>query len=181
MPRLNAVDPAKAEGLARELLEAVHKKLGMTPNMMRTMAQSPAALSGYLGLSGALGDGRLSAKLRERIAIAIARRNGCHYCLAAHATIGKMVGLTDQEMVAAAGADADDAKDHAALELALAVMEHRGAVSDSELVRARTAGLDDGEITEVVAHVALNVLTNYLNTVSQTEIDFPAVDARLRV
>ena len=44
MPRIAALDPAAATGAAKTLLDAVHSKLGLTPNLMRTLATAPAAL-----------------------------------------------------------------------------------------------------------------------------------------
>jgi alkylhydroperoxidase family enzyme len=41
----------------------------------------------------------------------------------------------------------------------------------------KAAGFTDAQIVEIVAVVAENVLTNFLNNVAQTEIDFPAVRA----
>ena len=35
--------------------------------------------------------------------------------------------------------------------------------------------LTDAQIIEIIAHVALNTFTNYLNETVQTDIDFPAV------
>lgn len=177
MSRLQAVDPAAATGKAQALLDAVGKKLGVVPNMMRTMAASPAVLEGYLGLSGALGAGRLPAKLREQIALAVAEANGCNYCLAAHSLLGKNAGLAESDVVAARRGDASDARAHAAIRFALAVVASRGGVEDAELERVRGAGFGDGELAEIVAHVALNVLTNYLNRVADTEIDFPKAPA----
>ena len=93
MPRIQALDPASATGRAKELLDGVRRKLGRTPNLMRTMANSPAVLEAYLGFSGALAGGTLPVKLREQIALAVAQVNGCDYCLAAHTAIGKSAGL----------------------------------------------------------------------------------------
>ena len=55
-------------------------------------------LDGYLHLSGALGKGKLPAKAREQLALAVAQENGCDYCLAAHSAIGKMVGLSADQI-----------------------------------------------------------------------------------
>jgi uncharacterized peroxidase-related enzyme len=173
MSRLQAVDPTAATGKAQALLEGVRNKLGLVPNMMRTMASSPAVLDGYLGLSGALGAGQLPASLREQIALAVAQANGCGYCLAAHSLLGSKAGLTDGDVAAARRGEATDPRDRAAIRFALAVVASRGGVDDAELGRVRGAGFGDGEIAEIVAHVALNVLTNYLNRVADTEIDFP--------
>lgn len=177
MSRLQALDPAAATGKAQALLDGVRKKLGLVPNMMRTMASSPAVLEGYLGLSGALGSGQLLATLREQIALAVAQANGCNYCLAAHSLLGSKAGLANGDVVAARRGDASDPRAHAAIRFALAVVASRGGVADAELERVRGAGFGDGEIAEIVAHVALNVLTNYLNRVADTEIDFPRAPA----
>ena len=177
MPRLQTLDPAQATGKTRTLLDGVASRLGAVPNLMRTMATSPAVLDGYLGLSGALGAGRLPARLREQIALAVAEANGCHYCLAAHSLLGRNAGLADDEIVAARGGEASDPRARAAVRFALAVVASRGGVGDAELERVRGAGFGDGEISEIVAHVALNALTNYLNRVAETELDFPEVPA----
>ena len=174
MSRLPALDPATTTGKTHMLLAGVAKKLGVVPNLMRTMASSPATLEGYLGLSGALAGGQLPARLREQLALALAETNGCHYCSAAHTLLGKNAGLADGEMLAARRGEASDPRARAALRFALAVVAARGGVSDADLERVRGAGFGDGEIAEIVAHVALSALTNYLNRAAQTELDFPA-------
>jgi uncharacterized peroxidase-related enzyme len=172
MTRLNPIDPAEATGKTKELLSAVQAKLHFTPNMMRTMAVSTAVLDGYLCFSSALGGGALGAKLREQIALAVAEANGCEYCLAAHSTIGKMVGLTNGDVVAGRQGLSSDPKAGAALAFARAILDRRGDVSDVDLRAVREAGHGDAEITEIVAHVALNVFTNYFNRLARTSIDF---------
>ncbi|MCA8950918.1 MAG: peroxidase-related enzyme [Planctomycetes bacterium] len=177
MSRIPAVDPSRATGQTAELLAAVEQKMGRVPNMMRVLANGPAGLSAYLAFSGALGDGRLPAALREQIALAVAEINQCDYCLSAHAAIGKMVGLDAAAIAAARAAGAGDPKATAVLVLARSLVVNRGNLTDAELTAARRAGLDDGEIVEVVANVALNIFTNYLNHVAATDVDFPKVDA----
>lgn len=78
MSRLPLVDPAQAQGKAQDLLEAVKAKMGRVPNMMKAMANAPAVLEGYLGLSGALAHGALDPKIRERLAMEMAEANACH-------------------------------------------------------------------------------------------------------
>jgi len=176
MPRIHPIDPRTAEGKARTLLEAVHKKFGMTPNITATLAQSPAALEGYLGLSGALAAGTLGAALREQIALAVAGASGCGYCASAHTAIGKSVGLPGEELDANLRGTASEPRAQATLDFALAVVEKRGWVSDDDLQRVRDAGFGDGEITEIVANVAQNLFTNYFNHIARTEVDFPPVE-----
>ncbi len=175
MTRIDPIDPRTAEGKARTLLAAVHETFGMTPNITATLAQSPAALEGYLGLSGALAAGSLGAKLREQIAVAVAGANGCGYCASAHTAIGKSVGLPGEELDSNLRGTASEPRAQATLDFALAVVEKRGWVSDDDLQRVRDAGFGDGEITEIVANVAQNLFTNYFNHVARTEVDFPPV------
>jgi len=175
MSRMNPIDPSTASGKAKELLDAVKAKLGVVPNMMRTLANSPAALEGYLSFSGALAKGTFSAALRERIAIAIAQANSCGYCLSAHAVIGGKVGLGVDDVAAARGGEASDPRIAAILRLALGVNAKNGHVGEAELSAARGAGLTDSDIAETIANVGLNVFTNWFNHVVDPVVDFPVL------
>lgn len=176
MSRLNQLNPDTASGRAKELLAGVKSKLGLVPNMTRAMANSPAVLDGYLQFSGALNKGALSPKVREQIALAVSQANGCDYCLAAHTAIGKMLGLTSEQIRDSRLGTAVDPKTDALLRFARRVVETRGRVGEDDLTEVREAGFDDGVIAEVVAHVALNVFTNYFNEMNETDIDFPKAE-----
>lgn len=173
MSRIPAIDPTTATGKTAELFTAVKSKLGVVPNLMRTFGHSPATLEAYLGFSGTLATGVLSAKVREQIALSVAEANACDYCLAAHSLIGKGAGLTPDAILAARRAAAADPKTDALLKFAAAVVATRGLVADEALASVRSAGASNAEIVETVAHVALNLLTNYTNHVAQTVVDFP--------
>ena len=108
----------------------------------------------------------------------VADTNACHYCLAAHTVLGGLAGLTPTEMQQARLGTATDAYAAAAVALAQTVTTKQGRVSDADLAAARRGGLDDAAIVEVVVNVALNVLTNYVNHVADTTVDFPAAPAR---
>ena len=177
MPRLKAIETTQAEPKAKSLLEGVEKKMGMSPNLMRTMANSPAVLEAYLGFRNALGAGVLSPKLREQIALTVSELNGCHYCLSAHTALGKMVGLGDEEVADSRRGVSPDRKTEAVLQFARKVVSERGWVSDDDVASLRAAGTSDAEIAEVVAHVAVNIFSNYFNHVADTEVDFPDVEA----
>jgi uncharacterized peroxidase-related enzyme len=177
MSRLKAIAPESVTGKAKDLFAGVQAKLGIVPNMMRTMANSPAVLEGYLNLSGALGKGTLPAKAREQLALSIGQVNHCDYCLAAHSALGKMAGLTAEQIRDSRRGTAVDSKTEALLRFAHQVVETRGQVSDGDLADIRAAGYDDGAIAEVVAQVALNIFTNYFNQVAETDLDFPKAAA----
>lgn len=162
---------------SQPLLKQVSAMLGSAPNLFRLVANSPAALEGYLGLFGALGKGSLPAPTRERIALAIAQYNGCGYCLSAHTYLGeKLAKLSAQEIAYNRKGHSTDPKADAAVVFAVKVAENRGRVADTDLAAVRSAGYADAQIIEIVQHVALNVWTNYLNEVAQTDIDFPVAD-----
>ncbi|MEY2934648.1 MAG: hypothetical protein RL033_5397 [Pseudomonadota bacterium] len=168
-----------APAASRPLLEAVKKMLGVVPNLFRLVSTSPAALEGYLSLSGALAKGSLPAPTRERIALAVAEINGCAYCLSAHTYLGKnLAKLDDAEMTANRSGASNDPKADAAVRFAAKVATERGRVSLVDIQALKLAGYDDAQLIEIVQHVALNVWTNYINLVAETDVDFPMVEPR---
>lgn len=170
---------ADAPEKARALLGAVEAQLGTVPNMFRLIATSPAALEGYLGMSGALAKGALPAATRERIALAMAEMNGCNYCLSAHTYLGKnLAHLDDAEITANRSGASNDPRADAAVRFAVTVARQRGHVAEADLSAVRLAGYSDAQLIEIVQHVALNSWTNFFNEVFKTEIDFPVVEAR---
>lgn len=169
-------DIGSAPAASQPLLEAVEKQLGSAPNLFRITANSPAALEGYLSLNGALAKGALDARTRERIALAVAEINGCDYCLSAHTYLAKHVAKLDEaEIVANRAGNSHDYKARAAVQFAALIVRKRGHVADSDVAAVKAAGFDDAQVVEIVAHVALNTLTNYLNGVLGTDIDFPVI------
>ena len=180
MSRINTFATADAApAAAQPALHAAQRQMGMVTNLYKVIANSPAALEGYLGLNAALSKGTLDAKTRERIALAVAEVNGCGYCLSAHTYIGKhLAKLDDAEITANRSGASNDIKADAAVRFAVSVVRQRGHVSDSELAAVKAAGYGDAEVVEIVLHVALNTLTNYVNEVAGTEIDFPVVTLR---
>ncbi len=176
MARIEPIDIELAEGKAKTLLENVGKGFGMVPNLMRTLAQSPAVLEAHLGFLKALGGGSLSAALREQIAVTVANENACEYCAAGHTALGKKFGVDATELKRNLRAQSRDPKVEAALQFAQAVVVRQGWVTDDELQRVREAGYSDGEVNEIIATVAITIFTTYFNHVAGTEVDFPAVE-----
>jgi uncharacterized peroxidase-related enzyme len=177
MSRLTIPAREAAPAAAQPLLDAVNAQLGVVPNLFRLVANSPAALEGFLGLHGALGK-TLDLKTRNRIALATAQVNGCDYCLSAHSYLGSNLAKLDEaEMAANRRGHSNDPKADAALVFARKVAESKGKVADADIAAVKLAGFDDAQIVEIVANVALNVLTNFVNNVADTDIDFPVVRA----
>lgn len=176
MSRIQIPTVEQSPAASQPLLAAVQQQLGVTPNLMKLVGLSPAALEGYLSLNGALAKSSLGTALRERIALAIAEFNGCDYCLSAHTYLGEHVArLPATEIIAARQHESSDAKQAAALQFAYRVAKEHGSVTDTDLAALRQAGFDDASVVEIVLVVALNILTNYVNNVAQTAVDFPMV------
>lgn len=170
---------ADAPAASQAMLEAVKKQLGVVPNLFRIVANSPAALEGYVGLMSALAKGSLPAATRERIALAVAEINGCSYCLSAHAYLGKNLAKLDEEEIAAnRSGGSNDPKADAAVRFAAKVARLRGHVAEEDVQSLKASGYDNAQLIEIVQHVALNTWTNTVNEVLKTDIDFPVVEVR---
>jgi len=178
MTRLTLLDATTATPASRAPLEAIQAAFGSTPNMFRAVAHSPAALHAMWGAFGALGGGALPASLTEQLAVAIADRNGCDYCLAAHTALGRKAGVTAEALAEAQAGVSRDPRTAAALTFALAIVDRRGRIDAADLEALHGAGFTDAEAVEIVAHVALNLYTNYFNNVFTTPVDFPRVRLR---
>src|SRR5258708_11603377 len=178
MSRLTAIQPQAATGKAKELLDAVQAKLKITPNMTKVMANSPAVLEAYLSFSGALANGALDAKLREEIALEVGEQTSCQYCVSDYTAIGKLTGLTDSEINQAREARSGSARNAAALQFARELVLKKGRATDADVEAVRRVGFSDGEIAEIIAHVALNIFTNYFNNTAEVEVDFPKIALR---
>ncbi len=176
MARINPVNRDEGDAKAQELLAGVEKALGMVPNLMGTLAHSPASLGAYLGFGQALSGGTRGGKLREQIAVSVAGVNSCGYCASAHTALGKGQGVDEVELARNLEGESEDERTGAALRFARAITQKRGWVSDEDYAAVREAGFGDGEVIEIVAVVAINTFTNYVNHIAQTEIDFPRVE-----
>lgn len=174
MSRIHPV--SKPQPAAEATLTAIHKNLGMVPNLYATVAHSPTVLNAFLTFNQSLTQGRLTAKQRELIALAIGQVNECQYCLSAHTLLAKKFGLTHEEIQSARKGEIADSLNHAIVHFARQVVLQRGELSDEQLSIARKHGIDDGLVIEIIAQVAVNTFTNYFNHIANTEIDFPVVD-----
>lgn len=175
MPRLKPIEYGEAPEGTRGLLDDVQQQMGMIPNIFWTLANSPTALEGFVGLREALDKGVLSAKLREEIGLTVSEINQSQYCVCGHAAIGRTLGCSDEEITDARRGTSPDSKVSAALHFAREVVENRGCLSDEEFQRLRDVGYEDREITEMIACIALSVFGDYFTHIAQTELDFPEV------
>ncbi len=175
MPRIELLNPEMTNGEKKEILSQIHAAFGTTPNMFKAIANSTPALKMMWSAFGALGSGKLGAKLGEQIAVAVADLNRCEYCLAAHTALGKGAGLTAEVMGQAQSGRSSDPKTQAALTFAVKLVKERANVSPDDIAALKKAGYTEEDIAEILAHVALNIFTNYTNVAFNVPVDFPKV------
>ncbi|MBT5073322.1 MAG: peroxidase-related enzyme [Kordiimonadaceae bacterium] len=176
MSRINTVTPETANLDQKNLLNAIEGQMGMVPNFLGVLAQSPDALKAFLGLHEIAAGGALDPQTRERIALVIAEENACEYCVAAHTAIGRKAGLTTSEIESNRAGSSQDARAAAAVEFARNLNEHKGDLTQAEFEAVRAAGYSDAEIVEIITHVGMNILTNLIGKAVQVEIDFPKIE-----
>lgn len=168
-----------APAASQPMPEAVKKKLGVAPDLFRLVATSPAALKGFLGLSGGLAKGSIPAATGERIALAVSEIDGCDYCLSAHTYVAKnLATLDDAEITAGHSGASNDLEADAAVRFTAKVARERGHVGENDVRAVKLAGYDDARVIEIVLHVVLTTLTNHVDEVAETDLDLPATKAR---
>jgi len=176
MKGLPLIQPEDASGETADLLAATQQALGITPNLVKALANSPAALRAYLGFSGALRGGSLPWAVREQIALLVAQETGCDYSLSAHSyTATRVAGLSRADAERARKGEASEPQAAAALAFAAALLRRQGRVTNAELAAARAAGLTDRHLAELVAHVALGLFSSYFAKAARVQIDWPLV------
>ena len=176
MQRLNSVNPENAQGRTKELLDTVQQAFGVTPNVAKVMANSPAVLESFLSFSQAMGQSELGEKLHNQVKLSTSESNSCDYCTSLLSAVGPSAGLSADDILAGRTTSAKDHRTDAALKFAEAVLENRGKVSDEQLDSVREAGFSDAEIVEIVTSVVLGCFTNFLNNVADTDLDIPLAD-----
>lgn len=175
MARIEILNPETTTGEKKEILAQINNAFGVTPNMFKTIANSTPALKMMWSAFGALGSGKIGAKLGEQIAVAVADVNRCEYCLAAHTALGKGAGLSAETMAQAQLGRSTDPKTQAALTFVIKLVKERANVSPDDISSLKRAGYTEEEVAEILAHVALNIFTNYTNVAFDVPVDFPKV------
>ena len=108
----------------------------------------------------------------------VGEQNSCRYCVSVHTAIGKLTGLNESEIQQAREARSGSARNAAALQFARELVVKKGRATDADVETVLRVGFSDGEIAEIIAHVALNIFTNYFNNTAEVEVDFPKIALR---
>jgi uncharacterized peroxidase-related enzyme len=169
--------PAECE----EMLNTIAKQLRFVPNLFRTASISPNALTGMINFRTAM-SGALDMQTLTRIALAVSQVNECQYCLSLHTYLGMNYGgLSPTEMALNRKGSSGNAKAKALVEFVQKVMRMRGKVAEEDLQSMRDAGYSDARIVEIVTASVYYLLTNLINNVFDTAVDFPKVEVEAGV
>jgi AhpD family alkylhydroperoxidase len=168
-PRFELVDPERAEGPAGELLAELASRGDPPGPMLRAMANAPALLRGYMDLNRAMKRSHLDRRISERVSLAVHEWLRCDYCIAAHTAAAQKLGLSDTDIRLARQGTATDPTVAATIGFALQVLSSPADISDADVDGLRGHGYSDEQISEVVALVALQLLTGAFNLVAGLE------------
>lgn len=177
MNNLEVLTREEAPAESRDLFDQLKSKLGKVPNLYAVIGNSGPALQATLGIGEALAQGEFSDTEREVIALAVAQANDCDYCLAAHTTLGKMFGLSEQETVDIRNGEPANGKFRVLSRLVRAITTTRGFPEETLIADFYEAGYTPAALSEIIVLVALNTITNYTNHIAGTPIDFPLAPA----
>ena len=164
---------------SKPLLAQVESTFGFVPNLTATLAESPAALAGYLQFSSTIQEhSALSPQEQQIVMLAVSEANGCDYCMAAHSLIAGMAQVPEETVATLRECrELTDPKEAALATFARGVIEHRGWVPESDQEAFLAAGFTQRQLLDVVAIVALKTLSNYANHLAHTPLD-PAFEVQ---
>ena len=166
MSSLPLLTPQTAVGAAREMLGELAAHHGQVGDMVRTMANSPAVLGGYLQLSRAMKRAKLDRRISERISIAVQVQQGSELCLESHIAAAASLGIDGEEIDRARRGTSNDAAIAPMIAYGLQVYEAPSTITTAQVEELRGLGYTDREIADVVGLVTLNVLTGAFNLVA---------------
>lgn len=167
VPTREEISPAN-----QALFDNIKKSVGTVPNLYATFAHSEHALGSYLALQGAKSS--IMGKAREVVNLVVSQVNGCEYCLAAHTVIGKMHGLSDEQILEVRSGNASfDLKLDALASLVRNLVLERGHADPKVIDAFIAAGWTKANLVDVIVAVGDKTITNYLHAATRVPVDFP--------
>jgi len=164
--------PSDAPDDSKAILERTEKALGFVPNLYGTFAAAPALLDAYTEISAAFDRTSLDATERQIVLLTASRANDCDYCIAAHSTISKMQGISDEVIRALHdGTELPTPRQEALRTFTRTVVEKRGWAPDEAVRSFLDAGFEPQQVLEVILGIGMKTLSNYTNHVASPPID----------
>lgn len=158
---------------SKPMLEQFQAQAGFLPNIVATMAESPAMLEAFTTLRRLYGGTSFSGVEREVIELAAQFENACTYCMAAHSTFAAMQGTPEAVIDALrAGRLPTDHPRLAALSaFARRVIQTRGSVTADDVRALQEAGFGAAQVLDVLVGIAMANLASQMHHISQCPVD----------
>lgn len=164
--------PETAPEKSREILKNVQAKMGLIPNVLGEIAESPALLRGYWELSESAKLGKFPPVEQQVVQMTASWLNGCSYCMAAHTTLAEKGGVPRETLEALRhDRPLKEPKLEALRQFTKAVMKKLGRADKKDVDAFLKAGYERAQVFEVVHNVALKLITNYVNHIAATPLD----------
>lgn len=162
--------PDTAPGAARALLQGAQKQMGFVPNLYANLANAPAALEAYFGLSSQFDKTSFNPVERQVVLLTASVENGCEFCVAAHSMIARKVAKAPDDVVDALRnrTTVPDARLQALSSFTRSMVKERGWVAGAPLEAFLKAGFTHQQALEVVLGVSMKTLSNYANHLTGT-------------
>lgn len=169
-----AVDPSRAEGAQKQVLDKAKAQVGFIPNMYAAMANGPAVLDTYLHGYGLFrSESGFTPPEQEVVFLAVSQANGCTYCTAAHSMIADKVSKVPKETLEAirGGRPIPDPKLAALYRLTTEMVRTQGRPAPHVVQSFRDAGFEEKKLLYIVLAVAVKTLSNFSNHAFATQVD----------
>ncbi len=157
---------------SKPVLAAAQKKFGFVPNLIRVMAEAPAAAEAYTTVMDIFERSSLSDAEKQTVLLTVSHANECDYCMAAHSKIAGLKGVPAEIIDALrAGTTLADPKLDALAVLTRSVVGTRGWPSEAAKAAFFAAGYGASAYLEVLVGVTVKTLSNYVNHAADTPLD----------
>lgn len=167
---IHTIETAPAE--SQEALVRAKETFGFIPNLEGIFAESPALLKGSMTLWELFTTTSFTSIEQQVIYLTANYENKCHYCMAAHTGLAKMVGMTQENIQALRnGMPVQNAKLQALRHFTQRMVQTKGWVSDREIEDFLAVGYSKQQALEVILGLAIKVMHNYTNHIAKTPLD----------
>ena len=155
MTFVETVPEGDAEGAVADLYATDRETFGHLPNFTRAFSLHPEAYAAWRQLNGSI-KGSMDLRRYELATVAAARRLRSSYCSLAHGTkLAELMGPESVKAIASGDGTAGlDPADAAIVDLADKVADDAASITGADIDRARTAGLSERDILDVVLAAA---------------------------
>ena len=171
-PPFRLIDTDDFSPATKALLAAIHAKRGVTMNLERAMAASPALLSAYTQAMDLFDSTSLTPIERQIVLQAISIDNDCRYCVAWHTAMLLRLGLSESDIAALrAKRSLSDARLDALRWFTVTVSQQRGHITDAALRGFLAQGWTTQQALDVIVGIGAKTLSNYASSLMHVAVD----------